>query len=111
MAYSTCPKCDNTYFEVTNNSPSKSNYKLLFVQCSKCGCVVGTMDYYNIGAKLEELEKKVERISSSSSGMSSVNNNLAVINQNIGNLYNLIRTLEQKIDGKRDKNQRSIDTE
>lgn len=41
MAYSKCAKCDNTYFEVVENSPARSNYKLMFVQCSKCGTPIG----------------------------------------------------------------------
>lgn len=76
MAYSKYPKCDSTSFEVKENSPRHSNFKLLFVQCSSCGTVVGTMDYYNIGARLSEIEKKINNISSSSS----VTSNLSVIN-------------------------------
>lgn len=90
MAYSKCPKCDNSYFEVAENSPSRSNYKLLFVQCSKCGSVLGVMDYYNIGARLNELEKKIEASSYNSSNLSTLNNNLSTINHNIGNLYNAV---------------------
>jgi uncharacterized Zn finger protein len=63
MALSTCPKCNNHTFEIVENSPSKSAYKLLFVQCTSCGAVVGVMDYYNIGARINELEKKVDNIS------------------------------------------------
>jgi ssDNA-binding Zn-finger/Zn-ribbon topoisomerase 1 len=49
MATSTCPKCNSTRFEVKENSPSGSNYRLAFVQCSSCGCVVGVLDFVNIG--------------------------------------------------------------
>lgn len=108
MAYSKCPKCENTYFEVTENSPTKSNYKLLFVQCSKCGSVVGTMDYYNIGARISELEKKIDNISLSSS-TSSINNNLNVVNHNIANLFNLVKAGFEKIEA--DKKQKPKDTE
>jgi hypothetical protein len=108
MAYSKCPKCDNTYFEVTENSPSKSNYKLLFVQCSKCGSVVGTMDYYNIGARISELEKKVDNISLSST-TSSINNNLNIVNHNIANLFNFVKAGFERLEG--DKKQKPKDTE
>jgi len=112
MAISKCPKCDNTYFEVAHNSPSKSNYKLMFVQCSKCGAVVGTMDYYNIGTKIEELEKKVENLSFSSDSISTINNNLSVINQNVSTLFNMVRGLSQQLDKmtKKDKPQQEDDT-
>jgi hypothetical protein len=101
MAYSKCPKCDNGYFEVTENSPSKSNFKLLFVQCSSCGSVVGTMDYWNIGTLVKELEKKVGFGTSTSN----INSNLDIINQNIARLFQQIqftnsklKEIEEKID-------------
>lgn len=100
MAYSKCPKCDNGYFEVTENSPSKSNFKLLFVQCSSCGSVVGTMDYLNIGTLVKELENKVGFGTSTSN----INANLDVINQNIARLFqqlqitnNKLKEIEEKI--------------
>ncbi|HMK03805.1 MAG TPA: hypothetical protein VK489_06420 [Ferruginibacter sp.] len=107
MAYSKCPKCDNTYFEVTENAPTKSNYKLLFVQCSKCGSVVGTMDFYNIGTLIGELEKKVDNISLSSS-TSSINNNLNIVNQNIANLFNYVKSGFDRIEGA-NKNKKDTD--
>ncbi|MHB8063851.1 MAG: hypothetical protein ACYDG2_14675 [Ruminiclostridium sp.] len=60
MAWSTCPKCNSHNFEVVEKSPSVSNFKLMFVQCLYCGAVVGVMDYYNIGQRLDELEKKLD---------------------------------------------------
>lgn len=59
MANSTCVKCGSTSFEIMENSPSGSNFKFMFVQCSSCGGVVGVMDYYNIGKLLEILGKKL----------------------------------------------------
>jgi hypothetical protein len=96
MAYSKCPKCENTSFEAKENSPSNSNFNLIFIQCRSCGCVVGTMDYYNIGTKLHDLEKKVDTISSVNGSLSSVNSNLNVINQNIAKLYTLIQSFKVK---------------
>ena len=62
MASSTCPKCDQHSFEIKENTPRGSNFKLLFVQCSSCGAVVGVMDYYNIGAKIKEVENKLDKV-------------------------------------------------
>lgn len=93
MAYSKCPKCENGFFEVSENSPSKSNFKLMFVQCSKCGTVVGAMDYWNIGTLLKDLEKKVGFGSSSST----VNNNLDIINSNIAKLFQLLQSTNRKL--------------
>ena len=57
MAYSTCPKCTNSRFEIVENEPTGSNFKLMFVQCNSCGAVVGVTDYYNVGALLQEIKK------------------------------------------------------
>jgi hypothetical protein len=57
MAISTCIKCGGTFFEVKEAEPKFSNFKLLFVQCSTSGGVVGVMDFYNIGADLQEIRK------------------------------------------------------
>jgi len=92
MAISKCPKCDNTFFELVENSPSKSNYKLLFVQCSRCGTVVGAMDYYNIGTVLNKVENNLEKIEKNLNNVNSINNNLNIVNQNIANLYQLINS-------------------
>ncbi len=39
--------------------PTKSNYKLLYVQCADCGAVVGVMDYHNVGTLLGKLAKRL----------------------------------------------------
>jgi hypothetical protein len=62
MAISKCPKCESTIFEMIENTPHHSNYKLQFIQCSSCKTVIGVMDFYNIGYKLEQLEKQIEEM-------------------------------------------------
>lgn len=62
MATSKCNKCDKTSFEVVEKVPTRSTFKLLFVQCSSCGNVVGVMDYFNIGSMISKLEKRIEKI-------------------------------------------------
>ena len=94
MALSKCPKCESTNFEVVVKEPSKSNYKLIFVQCGSCGCVVGTMDYFNIGTKIAEVEKKVDALSLGASNLHSVNNNLDVINRNVLHLQSMVQSLK-----------------
>lgn len=91
MALSKCPKCENHYFEVIENSPSKSNYKLFFVQCSSCGCVISAMEYFNVGNKITEVENKINTLSST---VRTVNGNLDVINHNIANLQSLVQSLK-----------------
>lgn len=97
MAYSKCSKCDSTQFEVKENSPAHSNFKFFFVQCSSCGTVVSAMDYSNIGAKLNEIEKKIDNLSKSNHNSSSTNSSLAIINENISRLFNyVISKLDKK---------------
>lgn len=57
MAISTCVKCGGTRFEIVEKEPARSNYKLLFVQCTGCGGVVGVTEYYNAGVLIHQLAK------------------------------------------------------
>lgn len=59
MALSSCPKCDSHSFETVLHEPSGSRFKVQFIQCSRCGCVVGTAEYYNIGNLLHKLAEKL----------------------------------------------------
>jgi hypothetical protein len=59
MAQSKCSKCDSTFFEAVEKEISGYKFKLSFIQCAKCGNVVGVMEYLNIGAVLKSMEKKL----------------------------------------------------
>lgn len=91
MARSKCPSCNNHIFEVVEHTPRKSNFKFLFVQCSSCGSVVGTMDYYNIGALIKVLEKKIDELPQ----VSGLNQSLNIINNNVTKLVKLIGGLKK----------------
>lgn len=56
---SKCPKCEKTSFEVVEETPSKSNFKLEFVRCSYCKMVVGVLEYFNNGELLYKLARKL----------------------------------------------------
>lgn len=72
MARSKCGSCGSGSFElVEQESIKKSNFKLTFVQCSSCGVPVGVMDYYNIGDKLDGLEKRIKAIESTTANIDS----------------------------------------
>jgi len=60
MAISTCTKCGNHNFELVEASPNGSNFKYNFVQCARCGSVVGALDFWNIGSLLEKLAQKLQ---------------------------------------------------
>jgi uncharacterized C2H2 Zn-finger protein len=57
MALSKCPKCDNHFFEMKEAEPTNSAYKVNFLQCSRCGAVVGVMDYFSVGTLIRKLIK------------------------------------------------------
>ena len=59
MARSTCAKCGNQRFELVENEPDKSQFVLYFVQCTKCGSVVGVTEYYNTGALPKKMAAKL----------------------------------------------------
>jgi len=59
MATPKCPKCESVFFEIKTASPKNSNYKIQFVNCSSCGCVVGALEFYNTGALLHTLAKQL----------------------------------------------------
>jgi hypothetical protein len=56
---SKCPKCENSTFELAIETPKKANYKFYFIRCSSCGTVVGTHEYYHIGALIHQLAEKL----------------------------------------------------
>jgi hypothetical protein len=51
----TCVKCGKHVFQLNEHTPMGSKFKLMFVQCSGCGGVIGVTDYYNIGAMTKSL--------------------------------------------------------
>jgi predicted nucleic-acid-binding Zn-ribbon protein len=56
---SSCPKCESSSFEMSETPVSGSNFRLMFVRCSKCGCVVGVQDYFNSPHLIYKLAEKL----------------------------------------------------
>ncbi|MEN2393236.1 hypothetical protein [Pseudomonas halotolerans] len=59
MATSKCIKCDSTSFEMKEAKITGSNFRMMFIQCSRCGGVVGVTEFMNAGAMLDRIAKKV----------------------------------------------------
>lgn len=58
---STCVKCGKmNMFETVEAEPARSNYKLIYLQCSPCGGVAGVLEYFNAGQELSQLNRRVE---------------------------------------------------
>lgn len=56
---SKCPKCENTSFELAVAAPKGSTVKMYFVQCDKCGSVVGVTDYTDTEGILLKMAEKL----------------------------------------------------
>ncbi len=61
MAIPRCPKpnCDGANFSMSELTPSGSEYKYSAVCCSRCGAVVGVLDFFNLGSLLKKIQKKL----------------------------------------------------
>ena len=49
VAESTCVKCGGHDFEMKEAQPLESRFKLMLIQCSDCGGVIGVIDFFNVG--------------------------------------------------------------
>ena len=71
MAFSTCAKCDGRFFELVEVSPAGSQYKMFFVQCSKCGAPTGVTEYYDVGFLVKQQEAVIKKIETKIDGVAS----------------------------------------
>ncbi len=82
MAMSKCPHCNTSRFEIAENSPASSQYKVFLVQCSGCGAPFGVMDYFNVGTLLKKQEKAVSEMDER---LKRIEYNIAAIGQALNN--------------------------
>mgnify|MGYP000058512067 CR=1 FL=1 len=59
MAIPTCTRCNNNQFELKVVTPIGSEYKVNFIQCNKCGVVIGVLEFYEIGALILQLAERL----------------------------------------------------
>lgn len=64
MAQSTCGKCGKHNFEIKENTPENSGFKLLFVQCKSCGVPISTISFINTNTQIDGLSKQINIIKS-----------------------------------------------
>ena len=62
MARSTCAKCSGTTFELVENEPVGGKFKYFFVQCNKCGAVIGVQEFFNAGSLLHKQGAAIKKI-------------------------------------------------
>lgn len=68
-------------WEVSEEAPNDSNYKMFFVRCSLCKVPIGVMDYTNVNARVEIAEKKITKLAES------LEHSLRVIDENVRRLF------------------------
>lgn len=62
MASSSCPKCGHHSFELKETKIRGAQYSMYFVQCSSCGSVINSTEYYDSGVLLKKQEEKLEHL-------------------------------------------------
>lgn len=58
-SHTKCSKCGHTSFELVEDAPTKSSYKMWYLRCSSCNTFLQALDYYNVNAQLGEIKKKL----------------------------------------------------
>ena len=69
MALSSCPRCSSGSFEIVEANVADATYRMLFIQCSSCGCVVGTQTYFDPGFLSKRNEEALAELLRQFSGM------------------------------------------
>ena len=60
MATSTCVRCGHTSFEMAESAISGLRFKRDFLQCGKCGGVVGVIEADDLNARLDAIEARLK---------------------------------------------------
>jgi len=75
MAESTCVKCGHTSFEMAEAAISGLRFKRDFLQCGRCGGVVGVIESDNLNARLDAIEERLKVLAGAPDARSSVSRN------------------------------------
>ena len=62
MATSTCVKCGHTSFEISESAVSGLRFRRDFLQCSKCGGVIGVIEADNLNGRLDAIEARLKEL-------------------------------------------------
>ena len=63
MATSTCARCGHTSFEMVECGISGLRFKRDFLQCGRCGGVIGVIEADNLNARLDAIEERLKVLS------------------------------------------------
>lgn len=63
MAASTCIRCGHDAFEMIESAIAGLRFKRDFLQCARCGGVVGVIEADNLNARLDAIEERLRGLS------------------------------------------------
>lgn len=56
-SFSKCPKCEKSFFELIEDTPTNSNFKFMYLRCSSCKTIITAVDYLHTGTLIKKLAK------------------------------------------------------
>ncbi len=61
MALPRCPRndCNGRTFEACELAPINSRFRLMSIQCAKCGAVVGVQELHNVNYQLGQIAERL----------------------------------------------------
>jgi hypothetical protein len=82
LSVSNCAKCNGSMFKIVEQIPTGSNFKLNFVQCSSCNTPIGVLEFLNIGAQTDIIQKAIVALDARLSNIENALNQIGhVLNQ------------------------------
>ena len=78
---SKCGQCGGFSWELSEEAPTGSNYKVYFVRCTMCKVPIGVMDFYHTHTKLDKIDKSIIALGNL------MTNTLQTIDENVRRLF------------------------
>lgn len=82
---SKCGSCGGTIWELSEEEPRNSKYKMWFVRCFACKVPIEATDYIYVPNQVDELQRRLKSLEDST------NRYLGTIDENVRRLFDLIR--------------------
>ena len=57
-----CPKCDKTNFELVEDFPTGSAWKMIYIRCSSCKTFLQALYMDNVTIQVDNLLKDIKKI-------------------------------------------------
>lgn len=57
-----CPKCEKSNFELVEDYPTGSNWKMMYIRCSSCKSFLQALYMDNVTIQVENLQEDMKKI-------------------------------------------------